>query len=280
MLRKLGLMAKDMLTSLLFILLATWLALVILVSLFQERLVYLPSKAQGLNPADIGLAYEDVYLKTEDSVKLHGWLIEHEAPTATLLFLHGNAGNIAHRLDSIYIFHQLGLSVFIIDYRGYGQSEGRPGEAGTYQDAQAAWDYLVKERRVPTDQIILFGRSLGGGVATWLASREPAAALIVESSFTSLVDVGRHHYPYLPVGLLARIRYPSIDRMQAIRCPVLIVHSPEDEIIPYRLGEALYQAAAEPKSFLQIQGGHNEGFFISGELYTNGLENFIADLKK
>ena len=271
-------LAKRMLISLAFILSATWLALVFIVYIFQEYLIYVPSKDMGLSPAAIYLEYEDIYLPMKDGQTLHGWFIEHEQPQATLLFLHGNAGNISHRLDSIKIFHRLGLSVLIIDYRGYGQSGGKPSEHGTYEDAQAAWEHLVKERQIPAEDIIIFGRSLGGGVASWLASQHKAAALILESTFTSIVDMGKHYYPYLPISLLARIRYDSIERVGNIDYPILIIHSPDDELVPYKLGQKLYESATKTRSFLSIQGGHNDGFYTSGEKYVQGLTRFISEL--
>lgn len=266
-----------MLSSILFILAASWLGLLVVVYVFQSRLIYIPHKSVNLSPADIGLPYEDVYLQTQDGLTLHAWFVPHEQPLATLLFFHGNAGNISHRLDSIQIFNQLGLSVLIVDYRGYGLSEGKPGEQGSYKDARAAWTHLLEVREVPAQQIVIFGRSLGGGVASWLAAQEQAGALILESSFTSIPDIGAHYYPYLPVSLLARIRYPSSEHLKQVNSPVLVVHSPEDDIIPYEFGQRLYSAAKAPKSFLEISGGHNEGFFVSGEKYKMGIREFIVE---
>ena len=170
------------------------------------------------------------------------------------------------------------MSVFIIDYRGYGNSEGTPTEKGTYLDAEAAWNYLINEKKIDAKNIIIFGRSLGGAVATWLAYKHPAAALIIESTFTSIADVGKHYYPYLPTQLLARIKYPSIKRIIKVHLPVLIIHSPDDEIIPYQFGKKMFDAANEPKMFLDIHGGHNEGFYTSGEKYIDGLNRFITDM--
>jgi hypothetical protein len=167
------------------------------------------------------------------------------------------------------------LSVFIVDYRGYGQSEGRPTEQGTYLDADAAWRYLVEERQVPPSEIVLFGRSLGGAVASWLAQNYTPRALILESTFTSIADVGAASYPFLPVRLLSRLQYNTLKRMPDIDCPVLIVHSPEDRLIPYAHGRRLFEAAQEPKEFLTIKGGHNDGFIISAQAYEAKLEEFI-----
>ena len=265
----------HILQSAVFIMAAAWLALMILVYFFQARLIFYPSRTLGQTPADITLDYEEVFLQGRDAVEIHGWWLPAENARATLLFLHGNAGNISHRLDSLKIFHDLGLATLIIDYRGYGKSRGQPSEQGTYLDAMAAWRYLTEDKGIRPQQIIIFGRSLGGAVAVRLAADTRAAGLILESTFTSITDVGRQHYPYLPVNYLARIHYPSIDHIDKINSPLLCIHSREDEIIPYRLGRALYDRAAEPKYFLEITGGHNGGFLESGRRYTAGLDAFI-----
>ncbi len=265
-----------MLQSLIFILLSVWVLLCLLLYLFQPRFVYFPYAALEATPRDVSLRYEDVFITTDDHVRVHGWFLPHESPRATLLFFHGNGGNISHRLDSLLIFHGLGLSVLIIDYRGYGRSEGRPSEAGTYSDALAAWRYLVRDRNTAGEDIVLFGRSLGSAVAVWLASRHTPRALILESGFTSTADMGRHYYPFLPVKWLTRIKYDSLTRIGSVRCPILFVHSPGDDIVPYALGRKLYAAANEPKSFLEITGGHNEGFLVSGKAYVEGLDNFLS----
>ncbi len=229
-------------------------------------------------PANIGLEFEEVFLTTQDNISIHGWYLPNTASTFTLLFLHGNAGNISHRLDSLKIFHDLGLSIFIIDYRGYGQSTGKPSEKGTYSDAEAAWNYLINKRALSADEIIIFGRSLGGGVASWLALEHKPAALILESTFTSIVDMASLIYPYLPVKWMSRIHYPSIQRIDKINCPILFIHSPDDELIPYTHGQQLYARAKSPKSFFSISGGHNEGFFNSQPHYNQGILQFVQNL--
>lgn len=256
-------------------LLTTWLLLMILIYVFQSRLIFFPDRAIMMTPAHLKLPYEDVFLKTRDGTRIHGWHVRHTTARATLLFLHGNAGNISHRLDSVHRFYQMGLSVFIIDYHGYGRSTGSPGEAGTYQDAQAAWMYLTGDLQLPAHQVIVFGRSLGGAVAVWLANEFHPGALIIESTFTSVVDLGKRFYPYLPVQWLTRIRYPTLDRIAGINCPLLVIHSRNDEIIPYEHGYKLYLAARAPKEFLEISGSHNDGFLRAGNEYYQGLQRFI-----
>lgn len=251
--------------------------------LFQSRFIYYPERAVSATPRDRGLDYEEVFLATEDGVRVHGWYVPAcpaaSAPPcaarAVVLYFHGNAGNVSHRLERVALFHRLGLSVFIIDYRGYGRSEGEPSEEGTYRDAMAAWRYLRATRKVPPQQIVVFGRSLGASIASWLAMQEAPRALIVESGFTSVPEFGAEAYPWLPVKWLSRFRYATRDHLGRVRVPVLVVHSRGDEIIPYVHGERLFAAAGAPKRFLEIRGGHNDGFLVSGEQYVGGLDDFL-----
>ncbi|HSF47562.1 MAG TPA: alpha/beta hydrolase [Burkholderiales bacterium] len=264
--------------SILLVLASVYGAIVLAVYFYQPRLIYfpnLPSRSIIATPQDIGLSYERVSLETEDGLRLQGWFIPAPEARGVLLFLHGNAGNISHRLDSIRIFHKLRLSVLIFDYRGYGESEGEPSELGTYLDAEAAWRHLTQDRGVSADKIVLFGRSLGASIAAYLASRLEPAALIVESTFTSVPDLAQELYPFLPARWLSRFRYDTREYLRATSRPVLIVHSPNDEIIPYAHGEALYAAAASPKHLLKIHGGHNDGFLASGAAYVCGLDRFL-----
>ncbi len=267
---------KPMLACIFFILISIWLGLLVFVYLMQERMIFIPGKGLTNTPDQVGLPFEEVYLMTADKVRIHGWFIPHEAPRATLLFFHGNAGNISHRLDSITLFHKLRLSVFIIDYRGYGLSDGRPSEQGTYKDADAAWDYLVTERAVSPDKIIIFGRSLGGGIAGYLAREVSPGAVIFESTFTSIKAIGRRHYPYLPISLMARIHYPTDSNILLIKSPILVIHSEQDELIPYQFGQRLFEIAPAPKMFLTIHGDHNNGFLLSEDIYVEGLNRFIS----
>jgi len=265
---------KHMVTVIVVIL-GLCLGLLVYLYLVQDRLLYFPVTHISATPADINLSFETINLTTSDGVVLSGWFIPAENARGVVLFFHGNAGNISHRLDSIQIFHRLGLSVFIIDYRGYGQSEGSPSEQGLYRDADAAWQYLVEDRQIPPEKIILFGRSLGGAVAVWLAQQHPPGVLILESTFTSVPDVAAKLYPFLPVRWLVRSQYNSLERLPNIKCPILVIHSPDDEIIPYDHGLQLFAAAQDPKEFLELAGGHNEGFLMMGQTYEAGLAEFI-----
>ncbi|NCA73189.1 MAG: alpha/beta hydrolase [Sphingobacteriia bacterium] len=246
--------------------------------MLQPAMVFHPTRVLVETPADWGLDYEDVELIARDGTLLHGWFIDHPAATHTLLFFHGNAGNISHRGDSIAILQRLGLSVLIIDYRGYGRSGGRPSEAGLYLDAQAAWDHLIDDRRIAPERIILFGRSLGAGVAADLAARVRPAGVILEAGFSSARDMARHLYPVLHHVLLMRYDFDAAARLGQVRAPVLILHSQGDEIVPDALGRRLFAAASEPKRFVTLRGGHNDGFLASQPDYARTLAEFIATL--
>jgi len=255
-----------------------YLLLALVLYMFQGRMVFLsnfPGRALTATPADIGLDYEDVSLITSDNEHLHGWYVPAADSKGVLLFFHGNAGNISHRLDSMRIFHELGLDTLIIDYRGYGQSTGKTTEQGTYLDAQAAWDYLTNSRGIPTDRIIIFGRSLGGAIGTWLGGQNTPAAVIIESSFSSGEDMARSFYPFMPVRLITRLQYPVVEYAAGLNCPVLVVHSRDDEIIPFAMGQAVYTVVKQDKTFLEIRGDHNNGFLISQWDYVAGLKDFF-----
>lgn len=243
----------------------------------QDRLVYSPSKKIHQVPADIKLPYREVVFKNDDGLQLYGWMVGEEEFKDVVLFFHGNAGNISYNLDFLTIFYRLGLKVFIFDYRGYGQSQGTPSEEGTYIDAEAAWNYLIKTEGIPGDRVIFYGHSLGGAVAAHLAAKVKPGALILEATFTSAPDLGKSMFPFFPVRLLCRFRYNTKALLPAIAIPVLVIHSPNDEMIPFRHGEILYKAANEPKQFLKIFGSHNDGFINCAELYIVGLRSFLSE---
>lgn len=239
-------------------------------------MVYFPRREITATPDERGLPYEDVRFETSDGIKLSGWFIPAREPRGVILFCHGNGGNISHRLDTIEIYYQLGLSTFIFDYRGFGKSEGKATEHGTYLDAEAAWNYLLREKNSTPAKSIIIGRSLGGPIAAWLAQKHPPGALIIESSFTSVPDIGAEQYPFLPVRWLARFDYPTMVYLRRIVCPVCIVHSPEDELIPFDHGLQLFETAKEPKKFLTISGDHDSGFLTSGKRYGEGIDSFLS----
>lgn len=258
---------------------AAYAALLLVMYLGQAHLLYLPNvptRNLEATPGAIGLAFESVQIPTADGVRLHGWYLPHPRARGTVLFCHGNAGNISHRLDSLRLFHDLGLAVLIFDYRGYGRSEGKPSEAGTQHDVLAAWRHLIGDRGESPGRIVLFGRSLGGALAAWLAARQRPAGLILESTFTSLPDLAADLYWWAPARYLTQLRYATRTDLAAVHSPVLVVHSRDDEIIPYAHGRALYAAVPAAKSFLELRGDHNTGFLYSGERYTQGLEAFLS----
>lgn len=256
-------------------------ALLVAIAFFaQKSLLYLPNtpgRELTASPSEIGLDYEDVAIVTGDGLSLHGWYVP--APSSrVLLFFHGNAGNISHRLASIRQFHSLGLSILIIDYRGYGESEGEPSESGLQRDAEAAWRYLTETRKAAPENIVLFGRSLGGSVAAWLAARTQPRALIVESAFTSVPDIAQEVYPWLPARWLSRMQHATRGYVREVHCPVLVIHSRNDEIIPYHHGERIFAAANEPRALLTIAGSHNDSFVGDEEGYLEGIQGFLSEI--
>ena len=268
----------SMLILIIGVLLISYLALAAVLYVMQPKFLYGPVREVSDTPAELGLDFEDVVFKSADGLDLSGWYIPAKNPRLTLLFCHGNGGNIRGRLDSIKIFHNLGLNCFIFDYRGYGDSRGKPGEEGTYTDAMAAYKYLTEKKKMPAEDIIIFGRSLGGSIAAQLASKVDARALIVESAFTSYVDIGKEYYPYMPVKWFARFGYRTIDYIKEVHCPVMLIYSGNDEIVPFKFGLKLYEAANEPKEFIEIFGGHNDCFLVSGEIYTEVWEKWLKFL--
>ena len=246
----------------------------------QEQAIFfpdMPGRQLEATPLAVNLDYEDVYASTADGEKIHGWFIPATGAKQTLLFCHGNAGNISHRLESIALFNSLGLNVLIFDYRGYGQSTGVISEQGFYQDTLAVWRYLLEQQGMAPQNIVVFGRSLGAAIASQLATKVKPGGVILESAFSSVPDMAARLYPFLPVRLLTRYRLNNVAHVKAIQVPLLVIHSRDDEIIPFAHGEAVFAAAREPKSFLPIQGDHNGGFLTSGSVYIDGV---VAFLKK
>jgi hypothetical protein len=265
------------------------------VMLFEDSFIYFPSKypegAWQREPprareGQVVAQIEDVELTTADGVRLHGWYctprvgraggaLEPIETRATLLFLHGNAGNISHRYEFISELVQLPVDVFIIDYRGYGKSEGRPSEEGLYMDARAAWDHLTTARGTPASQVVIFGESLGGAIGVDLATKVQACGLVVQSSFTSIADMAGEVLPFVP-RFVIRTKMDSLSKIASVSCPKLFIHSQADEIIPYRLGRRLFDAARPPKQFYEVKGApHNLTNEIGGAPYHEALRGFI-----
>lgn len=239
----------------------------------EKRLLFFPTKNLAATPAKIGLKFDEVSLQTADHAKLHAWWVPRKNACGTLILSHGNGGNISHRLDKLRIFYNLGLNVLLYDYRGYGKSEGTPSETGVYADAQAAYDFAVKEKKTPPDKIIAYGESLGGSVAAHLAGENEVGALILDSSFTSLRDMARVHFP--AVAWLTQSKFDTLGSVATISVPVLVLHSTDDEVAPYAQGKKLFETAHEPKQFVELRGNHNEGFLKSKQAYVKGLDSFL-----
>ena len=274
-----------MLIKIIIVLALFYIAAMIAIYFAQALFIYapnIPTRELSSTPADIGLAFEEVTLRTADNEKLHGWFIPAVSTNnqleKTVLFMHGNAGNISHRLETIRIYHQLGLNFFIFDYRGYGQSTGNTSEAGTYLDAAAAWDYLIGEQNMDAEQIIIAGRSLGGGIASELANNVTPAMLILESTFTSMPDASKKHYPFMPISIILKHRYETLNKLKNISCPIVIVHSRNDEVIPFSHAEINFERANQPKKFIELRGGHGNGFLLSKRDYVAGLQDALQTM--
>ena len=244
----------------------------------QPKMTFFPLSELDVSPADWGLDYEDVSLQTIDGVTLHGWYVPSADAKQVLLFFHGNAGNISHRRVSLEVFHRLGLNVLMIDYRGYGQSEGSASEAGLYRDASAAWSYLIDEKDFDTNQIVIFGRSLGGAVAADLASKVSARGVILESTLSSSRDFAHLLFPVLSRLVFMRFDFNSVAKMPRVNMPVMVLHSLDDEIMPFELGKRMLDAANEPKTFVQMRGGHNDGYYLSQPEYEQSLAKWLKAL--
>lgn len=276
---------KSMVTILL-IFGAIWLILNVVYFVLQPAMIFIPSHDMDATPADWGMPYEDVWLDSHGH-RIHGWWISGARDNAalqgkTLLYFHGNAGNISHRRESIQEFHELGLDQLVIDYSGYGRSEGHASEHAMYADAQAAWHYTRQVKNVAADNILIFGRSLGGAVALDLADsltgNEKAGALILESTFTSARDMAKRVVPLISPLIYQRFQFNSLKKIKRYHGPLLIIHSREDEVIPFFMGEKLFAAANQNKHFVAINGDHNSGFLQHIDQHKRELVAFVKAL--
>jgi len=270
----------SLLISIAVIVLGVYLFFGLLLYFMQPTLLYYPVREVSYTPAELGLAFDQVTFKSADGVKLSGWYIPGKSSDFTVLFCHGNGGNMMHCLDIINFLHNFGLNCFIFDYRGYGGSEGKASKEGTYLDAKAAYKWLTEEKKISADNIIVSGWSLGASIAAHLAEKVKVGGLVVESAFTSYIEMGRKYYPYLPVRWFARFNYSTIDYIKDVHCPVMIIHSRDDEIIPFEFGLQLYEAANEPKEFVETFGGHNDGFFTSNGIYNKAWAKWLKFLRE
>jgi len=246
----------------------------------ENHMVFFPDRSFEATPLRWGLAAEDVFFEAGDRTRLHGWFLPSTSGAPVVLFSHGNAGNISHRLENAKFLIERGLQVFLYDYRGYGRSEGRPSERGIYQDGLAAYDWLAAHKGIPPDRIVAFGRSLGAAVAIEIAARRAVRALIVESGFTSTRDMARQMVLFRPLAPLLPARYNNLEKIRRIHAPKLIIHGEADEVVPFSMGQALYRAAPEPKSHYWIPGaGHNTTYDVGGQNYWDVFLRFILESK-
>lgn len=262
---------------------------VLLLRVFEDRFIYFPSTHSSADPDPRaqGLEVEDVFIRAADGIELHAWYAA--APGArpdgrpygrfTLLYLHGNAGNLSDRIGNIAFLRGLPVNVLALDYRGYGRSQGRPGEAGLYRDAEAAYDYLTAAKGVPVERLVVLGQSLGTAVAVGLAARRPVAGLILEGGFPSARRVAER-VMWLPgVHWLMRTRFDAASALRGLHLPVLVAHCREDPVIPFDLGEELFRAANEPKTFVELPGACHEPLYVGdAEGYAARLREFLSRL--
>lgn len=262
-----------------------WVTIVLTMVWFEESLIFFPDPYPSGNwdvdavARGTGVGIEDCHFTATDGTKLHGWwsrpLDADPGHGPVLLWFHGNAGNLAHRADTVLLLSKIPAQVFIVGYRGYGRSEGSPDEDGLYLDARAAWRYLTDERGVAPERIVILGVSLGGAVAVDLARDVDCAGLIVQSSFTSVPEMASHHYPFVP-GVLVRTRMDSVSKIAEVSCPVLVSHSPADEVVPFEHGRRLFEAARGDKEFFELSNvGHNETWLFGADAYLKKIRDFL-----
>lgn len=240
----------------------------------ERNSVFFPDRNLSVSPDDVGLNFETVWLESSDQVKIHGWYVPGRKEAGTLLFLHGNAGNISGRIGKLEQFHQLGLNVLIIDYRGYGLSEGDPSVEGLTLDAQAGYDYLVSQRGVPPEQIIIFGSSLGGVPALILAGNHLVGAVLLDSIFSSAKDMAKAIYPFIP-SFLVSLKMDNMIAVNSVSAPKLFMHSRDDGVVPYSLGLKVFEEAKEPKTFLELRGDHVNAYVDDSQNYIQGITAFL-----
>lgn len=253
-------------------------ALKLYIIYYEHRLVFFPVRQINQTPRDIGLSYEWRRFLTYDGYQLTGWWIEHPKPIATILFFHGNAGNMGDRIQFLTYLHEAGFSVFIFDYRGYGESEGKPAEDGILMDGDAAYEELTTQIGIPPDQIVFFGRSLGGVIAAYTARGRPIRGLILEGTFPSAYDMAEILFAPIRVPRpLISVRLDTLSYLTLRRCPLLVIHGTHDEVIPFRMGQKLYNLAAQPKSFYVVdRGGHNDCYIVGTKAYFEQIRSFAS----
>jgi len=289
-------MGSRRVVKLLFFCMIVYGVLCVLLFFVQKRFIYFPYPEMVDKPDQLGLRFQDVSFQSVDGLELHGWIVEprdygaaarqgeigaNQTVRGNILFFHGNAGNISHNLETLQLFAEVGYRVFAFDYRGYGLSEGRPDEQGLYDDGEGAIRFFCDEFGLRTDELVYLGRSLGGAVALEMALRRTPAALVLESTFTSVRDMGGMLRYLVPLRLILTNRFDNLSKVSRVTCPLLVIHSEGDELVPVQHGHALFDAAdARTKEFLEITGGHNDGFIDSGDFYSQGIDRFLREHAK
>lgn len=262
--------------SFLLVIAGGYLALLVLMFLFQDRLLFLPSSQMVQEPASVGVEGEDFWIETADDVRIHSWYFPNETSDRVIVLSHGNAGNISNRIDIARTLLESGVAVLMYDYRGYGLSEGRPSEEGLYKDIRAVTEALMSEKGYREGEIFMYGRSLGGAVAAYAATEYRLGGLVLDSAFKNLRAMVSDVYPFVP-SALAKYDFPTEKYLgQLDNTPVMIMHSRGDEIIGYHHGEHLYEVARQPKTFVELQGGHNDSFFTSRDLIRHSWQEFLS----
>ena len=256
-----------------------WVALTLGLWLFQEKLIFpTNSNPPRTNPERYNIPFEQHRVVTEDGEEIDVWWMPQDGGIP-ILFCHGNAGNLEDRILIFQYLHKAGFQILAFDYRGYGASSGKPTEKGLYTDGEAMWEFATQKLGIDGSNWILHGRSLGGGVASYLAEQHEAKALVLESSFTSLVDVASDKYPYLPVRSMARHHFPTLERLTRLNIPLLVVHSPLDRTITDHHGKALYAAGVAFKKYVEVDGGHNDTWYRDGDTLITGYVDFVKELE-
>ena len=244
---------------------------------FEWKNLYRPAQRIEMNPGSLGLEYEDVWFVAEDAVRLHGWWIPAEDAVGTIVYCHGNAGNIGDRVEIAADLRKLGVNVFLFDYRGYGQSKGIATEQGTYRDARAAFE-VARYRHGDADNppILVYGSSLGGAIAVQLALDKPARGLVLEGTFTSATEMGERMFPGLPIRWINRYRYNSLSKIASVTCPLVLAHSRKDQLIPYEMGQRLFRAATAPKRMVTLECDHGESGWSYTPRFWTDLQELVA----
>lgn len=266
--------------SVLLTLFGIYLVLMGLMYLFQNKLLFMPSSGMVQTPESLGIEAEDFWVNTDDGVRVHGWYFPNENADFVIVLSHGNAGNISYRIEIARTLLNTGAAVLMYDYRGYGKSEGSPSEKGLYRDIEAVIEGLVDKKGYKEERIIMYGRSLGGAVAAYAATQYRLGGLVLDSAFKNLRGMVRDVYPFVPARL-AKYEFPTERYIQEPRSyPVMVMHSPNDEIVGFHHGEYLYHLLEEPKRFVELRGSHNDNFFLSKDLIEKNWKGYMDEISK